>query len=263
MKYLTKLIEVSRNEGFWIAKPIPGSTAAPIPQLYQVSPLEWDLFSKVQPFIFSDEAPLNMKEFLTPEIRDDRLSKWKAGLDTETDLDAPFKVFSIEYLNSHLDEFVSADGKEAKTYCVLVVEVEPKQYGYYTLTYADGFGWMIHKSNSEGTLLKHVLNRLNKEQLGMENTRQSIKLGTGKAKQIHRIRKIIHVAPYKSIGQYGAGSRQVDWTQHWSVRGHWRKIEGLGKDRADNYCISNFTWVREHEKGPKELPLVNKPRLVR
>lgn len=80
----------------------------------------------------------------------------------------------------------------------------------------------------------------------------------------HEINQIIHVVPKKRKKEsttplFGG---VIDWSHRWEVRGHWRKTEGLGKDRAGLYCVSGFTWVKEHEKGPEERPLVKKIRVI-
>jgi hypothetical protein len=46
------------------------------------------------------------------------------------------------------------------------------------------------------------------------------------------------------------------------VRGHWRKVNGIGKDRSGEYCVKEFTWVTEHDKGPDGKPLIRKTRIV-
>jgi len=46
------------------------------------------------------------------------------------------------------------------------------------------------------------------------------------------------------------------------VRGHWRKHEGIGKDREGIYGVEGFTWVSEHVRGPGNLPLVKKVRIL-
>lgn len=56
--------------------------------------------------------------------------------------------------------------------------------------------------------------------------------------------------------------RSVDWSHRWEVRGHWRKIEGLGKNREGHYEVKNFTWVKSHTKGPEASPLIKKTRVV-
>lgn len=54
----------------------------------------------------------------------------------------------------------------------------------------------------------------------------------------------------------------IDWSHRWEVRGHWRKVHGIGKNRAGEYIVIGSTWVREAIKGPEHLPLVQKTRIA-
>lgn len=54
----------------------------------------------------------------------------------------------------------------------------------------------------------------------------------------------------------------IDWSHRWEVRGHWRKVHGLGKDRAGDYVVTGWTWVRDFVKGPEDKPLIKKTRVV-
>lgn len=109
--------------------------------------------------------------------------------------------------------------------------------------------------------IEYLLKRLNTEKCGTESVRHSVKIGTGKNKYHHRIRRIVYVTPKKNQS-LATGTRDIDWTHRWFTRGHWRDVHGLGKDREGNYCISGKTWVTEHEKGPEDKPLIKKVRMV-
>lgn len=47
--------------------------------------------------------------------------------------------------------------------------------------------------------------------------------------------------------------RKMEWAFAFPVRGHWRKIDGTGKDRHGNYVVKDRTWVKESVKGSGEL----------
>lgn len=76
-----------------------------------------------------------------------------------------------------------------------------------------------------------------------------------------KIKEVIHVLPSKKypIHRLSATS-EIDWSHRWEVRGHWRRITGMGKDRRGNYGVNGFTWVSSHERGPDDKPLVKKVR---
>ena len=52
-------------------------------------------------------------------------------------------------------------------------------------------------------------------------------------------------------------------TFRWEVSGHWRKMDGVGKNMEGIYCVENRTWVSEHEAGDKKLPLIKKIRVIK
>lgn len=55
---------------------------------------------------------------------------------------------------------------------------------------------------------------------------------------------------------------KTDYSHRFEVRGHWRKIQRMGKCREGCYCTWGYTWVKDFEKGNKNLPLVKKTRLL-
>jgi hypothetical protein len=116
-------------------------------------------------------------------------------------------------------------------------------------------------TNSQGVAVEDFIKRMNTEKTGLKNVREAIKVGNGDNKRTHRIRRIVYVMPKKEAAV--CGERDVDWSHRWFVRGHWRTVNGVGKDRAGDYCVSGYTWVSEYLKGPEGLPVVaNKTRVV-
>lgn len=115
--------------------------------------------------------------------------------------------------------------------------------------------------------LDKILIALNASVMGVVSTNEHIKLkNPDGSKHTHKIKKIIYVVPKKDRGKPIPGvATPIDWTHRWTVRGHWRKIEGaLGKCRDGCYCTQGFTWVEDHTRGPEHLPLVaDKVRLVK
>lgn len=262
MRRLVQLFEILRTDGYVVT--MPGHMYKDGAHRWieaMPSDLEWELFAKCEPFVFTDREPFDQSDNAKVATM-----SWKDGYDENQNLDAPFPVFSIEYLSGGaLDFFKMNNGERRETICILAIEILPKQYGYYALTRDEGDPrqeFKVFKSNMEGATVEKVLQRLNAEKMGVENVRHSVKMGTGKQKRFHRIRRIIHVAPKKYVEHESGNTRHVDWTHRFEVRGHWRKHEGLGKDREGLYCIHGFTWVSHHTRGPEHLPLVKKTRLV-
>lgn len=188
-----------------------------------------------------------------------------------TNLDAPFKAFSIENFDgSPIHEHIgNIDKTKCLTFCVIVVEVKPKEYLFYNLNhFVENNYWVVEAVYSPitGRIVEQYLHRLNTERVGFENTRQVIKIGSGKHKRNHRIRKIVYVCPKKEYEKQNEKlGKQIDWSHRWLVRGHWRKCEGaLGKDREGLHCVPNYTWVVDHVKGPEDKILIaDKTRIVK
>jgi hypothetical protein len=113
-------------------------------------------------------------------------------------------------------------------------------------------------------LLENVaLARLN-GQLAEEPFHRRAKLRKNGKFTNQKLSRVIYIRKQKSAGNPPSENvaRQIEWKNTWLVRGHWRHIEGLGKNRAGDYIVKNFTWVKDHVKGPEAAPLINKTRVV-
>lgn len=88
--------------------------------------------------------------------------------------------------------------------------------------------------------------------------------------RVKRGKPIKHYAPYqviyrkqpvtKNISSGGEGT--IEWDHRWRVRGHWRKVEGIGKDALGN-DIEGLTWIKDFVKGPADKPLLDRPAIVK
>lgn len=228
------------------------------------SDLEWDLFQQCEPFVFADAEPFDVTHDAPTAVM-----SWRDGYDSNPGIDAPFKVFSIEHLSGGaLDFFQMKNGERRETLCVIVIEILPKQYGYYALCRDGGDPrqeFKVFKSNMEGSTVSKMLERLHTEKVGSESVRCAVKIGSGDKKRTHRIRRITHVWPKKLVKarQDTGMEKHIDWSHRWTRRGHWVSLPGrLGKDREGVYCVRDWTWRSEHEVGPEHLPLVKKVRVV-
>jgi hypothetical protein len=117
-------------------------------------------------------------------------------------------------------------------------------------------------SHPFGAIVNKLLSLINTSAMGIETSRQTIKIGRGPEKRIHRIHRVIHVAPKSYIKSNPESRRNIDWTHRFEVRGHWRKVDTIGKDREENYTVNGYTWVKHHTRGPDDLPLIKKLRVV-
>lgn len=83
---------------------------------------------------------------------------------------------------------------------------------------------------------------------------------SGKEKPI----EVIYLSDKKYIKEFEStvlNGRKVEWKHCWEVMGHWRKIEGIGKDRDGEYNQHGRTWVNPCVKG--EGDLIKKVRIIK
>lgn len=256
MKKFLEMIEIAKRKGV-VATSQDGRLARfPANTEFGRDLNFWKVIEECHPFVFApkNEAPIDIDDDLKTLLGPD-----------QRDLDAPFKVFSIEVAGQSI--CVPRDHDKIQTYvdCILVCELKPKEFVYFALCETrngpetDRF---IFSSNAEGAIVEEFLKRLNREATGLEHVRERIKIGTGSDKKTVTFRKVVHVRPRKSTISDSLNSRQIDWTHRWAVRGHWRKTHGYGKDRDGNYCVEGMTWVSEYEKGPEDAPMVKKTRII-
>jgi hypothetical protein len=117
--------------------------------------------------------------------------------------------------------------------------------------------------------LFHLFRTLAKRgQIGTERINERFRVGTGAGRRQMRIKDIVHVrlkqkASSKVAASVHSGERElVEWSHRWEVMGHWRKVDGIGKDDRGRYHVQGYTWVIPHTKGPEEKEIVKKSRIV-
>jgi hypothetical protein len=213
-------------------------------------------------------------------------------------VDLPFKTVFIEGLN---DETIAQNNTNTATpYGVttsivsrkglLVHEIEPESYKVFALVeerLAQGGELKPKKTTIEacylneqtlsnqldGTVfllyrkLKNIFNKIrtNPVEYGSENVNIRFRVGSGQDREPVKIKSVVHIRLKRkeSAALASTDPRRIEWSHKWEVRGHWRKISGIGKDRDSRYTIKGFTWVIPYVKGPEEKQLVTKVRLVK
>lgn len=229
----------------------------------EVTEMFWQAVPKCQPFVF-----LNNPATYSIDTKVDDLPK----------LDAPFEVFSIETLANGGDfykipglEYTEEEERDSfgSTECMMVVEREPNQFMVFTLNFLISLNkWVVTHSGVERAWTDYAgifINELNKPGVaGFINVNEKVKIRTpSSGTAFHKIKKIVYIRDSRQKDVQPILGRTIDWTHRWMVRGHWRTNQGkVGKDRGGNYCVPNFTWVSEHERGPEDAPLVSKTRVV-
>lgn len=184
------------------------------------------------------------------------------------ELDLPFKAISIEVLGAPITSPRITDELKITTHSLYVIERKPKDYLIFIHITADnGADEVVLVKDDDHhfkVVVQSYLDRLAKEKEGVQTVREKLKVGSGHAKRFHTIRRLIYVTPKKQTESLTRSvGKPIDWSQRWMVRGHWRKVPTIGKDREGQYCVEGFTWVTEFTKGPEHLPLIPKVRLVK
>ncbi|MBK9392100.1 MAG: hypothetical protein IPN68_18635 [Bacteroidetes bacterium] len=189
-------------------------------------------------------------------------------------LDLPFKTCFFEMLGKAITT-INEDGRDAGVDGILVNEISPRTYNMLLFMYEVEDATRRHTvyamdSKHMGELSRHMvgivkslLEQLTEQDAGIINPRHSVKMKINGEKIQHRINRIIYVASKKQRSEAQAHvSKEIDWSHRFEVRGHWRKVDRIGKDREGLYCVEGHTWVKEHVRGPEEMPLIKKTRIV-
>lgn len=109
-------------------------------------------------------------------------------------------------------------------------------------------------------LVNEYINLMHQNTEGVEKVKETFKIGPKKDRQKRTLRRVIHISPKKDQAKLSTRSTTIDWSHSFLVRGHWRKLDGIGKNRNGDYCIQGRTFVVPHEKGKGKL--VHKTRIV-
>lgn len=200
----------------------------------------------------------------------------------EEPIDLPYPSICIESIRGHTTVPNDEDEHGIKMYinAIFVREMAPREYEFLAHTsfrLNDGKKTMVHMlvsvhKGSPGNvfaiyngLVKSFLDRLSREKVGTGNKEPKLRVGSGKFKKHLKPRPITFVVPKTKVSEkieVAGMVRPVDWSHRWEVRGHWREVKGLGKDREGNYTVPGFTWVMNHTKGPEDKPVIKKTYVV-
>ena len=193
-------------------------------------------------------------------------------------VDLPYPIICVESVKGHLTIPNPRDSTKRVWICALVAkEIGPKEYEFFALIEFERDGERVtgvvdvnrSKDKAEewasfNGLLKYYLDRLSREKMGSLKRENKIKLGTGKNKFFWRPKNVTVITPVKYVSDLEAveGFKDIDWSHRWEVRGHWREVSGIGKDREGDYTQTGFTWVKNHVKGPEDKPIMKKTYVV-
>lgn len=202
--------------------------------------------------------------------------------DLDDNLDLPFKTCSFEYSDMKFGRKLhiahQADGStevEIQIHCMIVNEVAPKKYEFWFLSRDEAtiayFDYHDMNKNEEAKILylalvnflrKVYLDQIKNQDIGVAKTNERIKYKIDGVKKTKKIKNITYITSSKTKPST-SNNLTINWdySHRWEVRGHWRVCKGIGKDRQGEYCVNGFTWVKPHEKGPEDKPLIKKTRI--
>lgn len=192
------------------------------------------------------------------------------------DLDSPFKTVWIEMGELNGSKYkLTVDEHPYKIHepvvdClgILVHETTPKIFRIWGLFEVYGAFSDLNKkrlvvieTSTLSSLAESMIDRINKEAWGLEAPKTKLKIGTGDLKQIRRINRVIHITPKRNTKNIKGSGKKIDWSHTWTVRGHWRIIKGIGKDRDGIASVQGHTWIGSYLKGAGEL--IKKTRVIK
>jgi len=183
-------------------------------------------------------------------------------------LDLPFENIFMEFNLEH---------SQINNIGFGITERSPGQYTVWRIVKDDNevsITWYNHDNlSSEEDIkyyhryilaVKEMLKSLNRKNtyLAKEKTGRSKAMRKGKKKTYIEIKPLTYVLPKKIYEERPTSlGTNIDWSHKFEVRGHWRKINTIGKNRNGEYCIQGFTWIKEHIRGEGEL--IKKTRVVK
>lgn len=209
-----------------------------------------NLFEKCQVFVFQPIGECSRLDEEGEELKHQRL-------------DAPFNLFSVEMAG---DTSVCGNAWDQVPHsipCIMILEHNNDWIQFFHIKYDSGKEVIMHCANLLNDVVQNLLDRLQVEALGVDETPRvmSYKNPDNPKKKKRIIKDHIFIVAPKKYKKTTAG-KKVNWSHRWNVRGHWRQVKGIGKDREGNYCVNGRTWVTESVKGPDDMPLIKKQRVV-
>lgn len=281
MKHFLEMIEYARtsneyvfvdSESNLIAKSLPG-------EFWQQA-LQAQVFVIIPECITSTTGDDEIKlEVLTPEGKLATLKEYQELSPSDLMYDLPFQTVCIERLNGalHLDTSKGKQREDMNLFvkAILIHEIAPGNYDIWAhykteelingqLVVKQTIVKQTPKTDFFKFILKAYIDVINSLQAGTAKVKEHVRVGKGKQKVLKKINQVIYITHKQSVNKLPEAlrSKKIDWSHRWMVRGHWRTIRGLGKNREGVYQVPGMTWVTEFEKGDKELPLVKKVRVV-
>src|SRR5438067_1326025 len=176
-------------------------------------------------------------------------------LDESTITALPFPVcfFEIAGMNPLYTEYGTGSKDTGKVIACLIKEESPNNYSSWCILFDYKLNYCLcaykrpDNQGSHRALVKGISDAISTQEIALEKTSMWIRGGSNKNSRplvSRQLNEIVRISPANYAKELTSrfGGR-VDWSHQWEVRGHWRKINGIGKDRSGAYTMSGFTWV--------------------
>lgn len=212
---------------------------------------------EVRPFVFR----------MTPEAHEKEIPKIAQSEGLAPDL--PFK--NVLILNEDRDLFAMQNPETGGILSVMGVvlsEVVPGKIAVFAIAITgDQVFHNYFPIMDESRIMKSFLSiakikleSIPKGQFGRKKIHERFPIKKNKKKEFIRIREVIYIRDKSESDKEESGLTGIEWSHSFYVMGHWRKIQGMGKNRDGERVVSGRTWVTDHVKGEGEL--INKIRVV-
>jgi hypothetical protein len=230
-----------------------------------IPPHETDLMMNAVPFIFTGD--FNSKELDIETLKNPKLDLPFKSVWFEHSENTLFKIFDedkpekeIHIIGFHIEELSPEQLKITCLYSRKTPTPKTLNVGLIRFPMTQEYAEINTKIFSTAA---NLIQMLNTQTLGSFPMGATVKYKQNGENKFRKINKIIYVSTKKEYqkAETHAG-RTINWTHSWAVRGHWRKIQSIGKDREGVYQMKGFTWIKDFKKGT-ELPFVEKMRIVK
>lgn len=219
----------------------------------------FDALSGCQIFVFNNSLPIDFDIDVSDNKYDSPFTVWSIEVSGDRSLTVDHPQFDLRTMIP-ARALCQVTFDDQSKYVPLVLRLCEINYGGIISYQVMGF--FDHNVAMASKYYAGILNS-SESRFGTEVVSEKIKIGQGSNKRVHTIRKVVYVLPKSEVtSQAIEAKRNITWGHRWWIRGHWRSIDGIGKNRDGHYCVQGRTWVTEHVKGPEDLPLVNKTRVV-
>jgi len=230
-------------------------------QKYGVSDLFVDSTTCIPPKIISENRPLIFSNDEDSFARIDFSESNIRGL--------PFDVCSIELEGNNAFKLPDIGQGDLWLQSVICHETSPGEFKFYALASVDGitpYGVVLVERgklySAIISLVNNQIDRLSEGMLGLCKYKKSLMIKNKKRSSIVNISDYIYIDVSRSLPSKNSNGHNIIYSSSFEVRGHWRKIQGIGCDRAGNRKIQGATWVASYTKGDEELPLKKQIRVI-